>query len=303
MSPQPWVIVPSLSVAQTVHSQWSQDVHRWHNFTLRNTFTDYQAATEESYLHCLTFSEQISERAALLAMTGCDSVSHLLSYIAAFPSHCKLQKVVAAGSRGHASFAGSHQRQPGSAPDQHTDPVLSVRWNKIVKKKIVLNDATRLAWGLWALDNLQLMKHGWDCSELRVIKHLQGCFIPQRTTTRSTRTFHLCNLVKTAAHAHSWWSRPSLWRTRCRLADGFRCSHYPVLQSTCWRSHALKMLTLTEFCNNAITTTTTTINPIFIIIKIIIRIIISPYFGNSLWMRKCHPPFACFAEISTSWCH
>lgn len=131
--------------------------------------------SDSSYLHCLTFSEQISEREALLAMTGCDSVSHLLSYIAAFASHCKLQKAVAAGwspedsfrQRGHASFAGSHQRQPGSAPDQHTDPVLFVRGNKIVKKKIVLNDATRLAWGLWASDNLQLMKHGWDCSELR----------------------------------------------------------------------------------------------------------------------------------------
>lgn len=100
--------------------------------------------SDSSYLHCLTFSEQISERAALLAMTGCDSVSHLLSYIAAFASHCKLQKAVAAGwspedsfrQRGHASFAGSHQRQPGSAPDQHTDPVLFVRRNKIVKKKL-----------------------------------------------------------------------------------------------------------------------------------------------------------------------
>lgn len=39
---------------------------------------------------------------------------------------------------------------------------------------------------VWVFDILELMVHSWCCSELRVIKHLQGCFIPQRTTTRST---------------------------------------------------------------------------------------------------------------------
>lgn len=53
------------------------------------------------------------------------------------------------------------------------------------------------------------MVHSWCCSELWVIKHLQGCFIPQRTTTRSTHTFHLRNLVNTAAHAQNCWPCPS----------------------------------------------------------------------------------------------
>lgn len=129
-------------------------------------------------------------------MTGCDSVSHLLSYIAAFAMHCKLQ-----GGGGYSPDESLRQPElPTSA--------LNLFYSFAKRKKNVWNDATGLAWGLWALDILQLMKHAWDCRELRVIKHLQGCFIPLRTTTRSACTFHLCNLVKTAEPAQSWWSVP-----------------------------------------------------------------------------------------------
>lgn len=85
--------------------------------------------SDSSYLHWLPFSG--ADLCVPLAMTGCDSVSHLLSYTAAFATNCKLQKAAGCSppqdslrQRCHASFAGSRQRQPGSAPALHAGPVL-----------------------------------------------------------------------------------------------------------------------------------------------------------------------------------
>lgn len=151
MSPQPWVITRSLSVAQTLHSQWSQDVHRWHNFTLRNTFTDYQAATEETWVGVIaaTFTARRSASRSLNAQRSsqwqdvtvsaiCFLILRRSPRIVNYKRRWRLadRPKIRSGSAVTPRSQASHQRQPGSAPDQHTDPVLFVRWNKIVKKKM-----------------------------------------------------------------------------------------------------------------------------------------------------------------------
>lgn len=180
-------------------------------------------------------------------MTGPGSVSHLLSYTAAFVTHCKLQPSVVAGCWPRVVQALRSRVVHGLPANSSLDPLSTcslIPFRLFVKKnRILLNDAQQLAWGPQALGIPQLMKHVEDCGELRVIKHLQGCFIRQRTTTRSTGTFHLRDLGTTAAQAHSWWSCPSPGAFGVALLMDSDAA-IRVLRSICWKSHALKRLTL-----------------------------------------------------------